>query len=97
MKLRNRRINIPQNQIDGRFSRFCQCLNHTDSKQHIKFVVYFNIPTQLSNYLLDQRLITENTSNICSTCCKKNCPNSENKPYTHKEMESVSDSVSVVE
>ena len=47
--------------------------------------------------MLDQRLITENTSNICSTCCEKNRPNSENKPYTHEETESVSDNVSVVE
>ena len=66
MKLRNHRINIPRNQIDGRFSRSCQCLNHTGSKQPIKFVTYRNIPSQVRNYLLDQRLITENTSDICS-------------------------------
>ena len=84
MKLRNRRINIPRNQIDGRFSRSCQCLNHTDSKQPVKFVTYRNIPSQVHNYLLDQRLITENNSNICSTCRKKNRPDSEKKVTSTK-------------
>ena len=34
---------------------------------------------------------------IDSTCCEKNRPNSEKKSNIHKETESVSDSVSVVE
>ena len=84
MKLRNRRINIPRNQIDGRFFRSCQRLNHTDSKQPIKFVTYCNILSQVRNYLLDQRLIAENANNICPTCCEKNRSNSEKTPMPTK-------------
>ena len=49
------------------------------------------------NEWIKEWLISETTSNICSTCCEINCPNSKNTPYTHEEVESVSNSVSAVQ
>ena len=49
------------------------------------------------NEWIKEWLISETTSNICSTCCEINCPSSKNKPYTHEETESVSNSVSAVQ